>query len=542
MTPYKERTFKVYIVIMKNFWKKQGKEILIGSGILITAFILRIYNLTIIPVFGDEAIYIRWAQVMRAEPTLRFLPLSDGKQPLFMWAVIPFFKVFSDPLVAGRIVSVFSGLGTLIGIFVLIRILLKSRKISWFACLIYAISPFSIFFDRLALADSSLTMFGVWTLVFAVITVRKVRLDTAMLTGFSLGGALLTKTPATFFATLIPLTLILHEWPKKLRERFNKFSIFIFLFTFTYVIAYGMYNILRLGPNFHMIASRNKDYVYPLSHIFQTPLDPFKPFLDRILEYFWILGPSVLVLLIIIGTYVGLKEKRRETLILLAWGILPIIAAAEFSKTMTARYIYFSVPYLYIISSLAFGYSRYSKPINFGGRLRWIIGKRIVTGLMIVFVLHSLYLDYQYLTDPQSANLPRSERSGYLEEWTSGYGIKEVSEYVREEHWLNPDQKFVVGTEGYFGTLPDGLQMYLNDVPEIIVIGVGLSLKDAPESLKESKLAGNKTYLVVNSSRFLGDLETSDLELLATYGKAVRPDGSREALLLFEVTDKSLKN
>ena len=542
MTPYKERTFKVYIVIMKNFWKKQGKEILIGSGILITAFILRIYNLTIIPVFGDEAIYIRWAQVMRAEPTLRFLPLSDGKQPLFMWAVIPFFKVFSDPLVAGRIVSVFSGLGTLIGIFVLIRILLKSRKISWFACLIYAISPFSIFFDRLALADSSLTMFGVWTLVFAVITVRKVRLDTAMLTGFSLGGALLTKTPATFFATLIPLTLILHEWPKKLRERFNRFSIFIFLFTFTYVIAYGMYNILRLGPNFHMIASRNKDYVYPLSHIFQTPLDPFKPFLDRILEYFWILGPSVLVLLIIIGTYVGLKEKRRETLILLAWGILPIIAAAEFSKTMTARYIYFSVPYLYIISSLAFGYSRYSKPINFGGRLRWIIGKRIVTGLMIVFVLHSLYLDYQYLTDPQSANLPRSERSGYLEEWTSGYGIKEVSEYVREEHWLNPDQKFVVGTEGYFGTLPDGLQMYLNDVPEIIVIGVGLSLKDAPESLKESKLAGNKTYLVVNSSRFLGDLETSDLELLATYGKAVRPDGSREALLLFEVTDKSLKN
>jgi len=542
LTPYKERTFKVYIVIMKNFWKKQGKEILIGSGILITAFILRIYNLTIIPVFGDEAIYIRWAQVMRAEPTLRFLPLSDGKQPLFMWAVIPFFKVFSDPLVAGRIVSVFSGLGTLIGIFVLIRILLKSRKISWFACLIYAISPFSIFFDRLALADSSLTMFGVWTLVFAVITVRKVRLDTAMLTGFSLGGALLTKTPATFFATLIPLTLILHEWPKKLRERFNRFSIFIFLFTFTYVIAYGMYNILRLGPNFHMIASRNKDYVYPLSHIFQTPLDPFKPFLDRILEYFWILGPSVLVLLIIIGTYVGLKEKRRETLILLAWGILPIIAAAEFSKTMTARYIYFSVPYLYIISSLAFGYSRYSKPINFGGRLRWIIGKRIVTGLMIVFVLHSLYLDYQYLTDPQSANLPRSERSGYLEEWTSGYGIKEVSEYVREEHWLNPDQKFVVGTEGYFGTLPDGLQMYLNDVPEIIVIGVGLSLKDAPESLKESKLAGNKTYLVVNSSRFLGDLETSDLELLATYGKAVRPDGSREALLLFEVTDKSLKN
>ena len=69
-------------------------------------FALRLPNLTLQPIFADEAIYIRWAQVMRAEPTLRFLSLSDGKTPLFMWAMIPFLKVFSDPLFAGRFLSV----------------------------------------------------------------------------------------------------------------------------------------------------------------------------------------------------------------------------------------------------------------------------------------------------------------------------------------------------------------------------------------------------------------------------------------------------
>src|SRR3989304_5055281 len=142
---------------MKNNWKEWRNPLLTCVLILILGLFLRLYNLTIFPVFADEAIYIRWAQVMRAEQNLRFLPLSDGKQPLFMWLEIPFLKVFSDPLVAGRIVSVFSGLGTLVGIFVLTELFFRSRKISFMASLIYAISPFSVFFYRFALPGSLLS-------------------------------------------------------------------------------------------------------------------------------------------------------------------------------------------------------------------------------------------------------------------------------------------------------------------------------------------------------------------------------------------------
>src|SRR5574343_1375587 len=98
---------------MKKFLIKNWAYLI--SGLLIVSlYSLRFYHLTILPVFADEAIYIRWAQVMKAEETLRFLPLSDGKQPLFMWVIIPFLKLISDPLIAGRIVSVLCGLGTMV--------------------------------------------------------------------------------------------------------------------------------------------------------------------------------------------------------------------------------------------------------------------------------------------------------------------------------------------------------------------------------------------------------------------------------------------
>ena len=526
---------------MKNFWKNRKKEILIALFILSFAAFLRIYKLTYLPIFADEAIYIRWSQVMRAEPGLRFLPLSDGKQPLFMWVTIPFLKLIADPLFAARIVSALAGLGTLVGIFMLSYLLFKSRRAALFASFIYAISPFSVFFDKMALVDSMLSFFGVWTLVFSVITVKKVRLDAAMLSGFFLGGAILTKSPGIFFAILLPLTLTLHKWPKKWKEKFNSLSVFVFLFAFTYLIAFAMHSIQRLGPNFHMIAIRNKDYVYPLSHILESPLNPLVPFLKDIFGYFWLLGPAVLIIMFLVGVYYGLKEKRKEALLLLAWAIFPLLVVAEYSTTMTARYIYFTLPYLFIIVAYTF---KDSLPAQAGRTMQ--LARKF---LIILFVGQALFIDFQLLTDIEKVTLPRSERSGYLEEWTAGYGIKESADLIREEFVKDPDKKIVVGTEGYFGTLPDGLQIYLNDLSAITVIGVGLDLTEIPKSLSESKKSGNKTYLVINDSRLRADSDALGLKVVAAYPKAFRKEGTREyntlgpreTLYLFEVVGKSVE-
>lgn len=497
-------------------WKWTAVGLLI---ILLIGFGIRTINLTILPIFVDEAIYVRWAQVMAHEPTLRFLPLSDGKQPLYMWVLMFVIKYFQDPLFIGRLISVFTGTGTTLGIFVLSYQLFKNKSVSMFSTFLYILSPFAVFFDRMALVDSMLSMFGVWAAIFAFLSSKFKRLDFAMMAGFALGFASLTKSPAIFIAFLLPLFWL-----------FNKDWKGLWRLGITYLIAFVMYNIQRLGPNFALLNSRTADYVLPLNHVFTNFFDPLLPHLKDFVVWLSSMGPVVLIPLLLFGIYAGLKTNLWKTLILVIWVVFPVVVQAELGLTFTARYVFFTLPYLFILAGMAIT----SKNV-------WL--RNIVYGLVGLFVIQSSIFNYYLLTNPYKANLPRGERSGYLEEWTAGQGIKEVSEYLKVEEAKNPGKQMVVGTEGYFGTLPDGLQIYVNNKPNIVVIGVGVIIEDVPQSLKDALKAGNKTYLVINKSRFKGKVEEQGLKLIARYPKGLRLTDSRqyiingpqEELLFFEL-------
>ncbi len=512
---------------MKTFIKKNIFYI-VSFLVVLVFFSLRFIDITKIPVFADEAIYVRWAQVMRAEQTLRFLPLSDGKQPLFMWIVIPFFKLFSDPLMAGRMVSVFAGLGTMIGVSLLSYLLLRNKTVALLAAFFYALSPFTFFFDRLALADSLLTMFGVWTFIFAYLTAKKQRLDFAMLAGFTLGGAWLTKSPALFFALMLPTVWIFAPWKKGLKKNIPVFLKSLSLTLVSILIGFGFYNILRLGPNFHLIASRNMDYVYPISHIFERPFDPLKTFVIASFKWILAMGPLSLLVLALSAIFLNFKKYWKEIAILAFWFLAPTIIECEFAKTLTARYILFPVPYLMILAASALTHKNN-------------LVKKISAAFIVLFAIQSSVFVYYLITNPQKANLPRVERAGYLEEWTAGHGIKETADYLINFKKENADARVVIGTEGYFGTLPDGLQIYLNKYPEITAIGVGLNFEKVPSQLINSKKAGDNTYLLVNRSRFRNDADMLGLILIKEFPKAIKPDGTHDSLLFFEVANEALK-
>ena len=496
---------------MKKFFR-ENKYYLLAGLVVIFLYFVRLYNLTLLPVFADEAIYIRWAQVMRAEETLRFLPLSDGKQPLFMWVMIPFLKIFSDPLFAGRFLSVLTGFGTMVGIGVLSYLLFKNKTVALVASFTSCLLPFTFFFDRMALVDSMLSCFGIWTFIFSYLSITKNRLDFAMIAGFTLGGAWLTKSPALFFVILLPTLLIFSK-------NYLKSLLYVLC---SLILAYGFYNILRLGPNYHLLASRNLDYVYPLSHFMTSPFDPLKPFLLQSWQWILMMSGVSVVAALALGYYVNFKKYWKELLVLTIWFVAPIFVMSEFAKVLTARYILFTISYFVILFSTIFLSA--NKLIQ-----------KISLVAVVIFVFLSIKFNYFLLTNPQKANLPQSERSGYLEDWTAGYGIKESTDYIVKEYLKNPNQVIVVGTEGYFGTLPDGAQIYLNNYKNIIVKGVGLDIKSVNESLLASKKAGNKTYLLVNSTRLNNSFDKNSVYLIESYKKAVKPDGSYESLLFLEI-------
>jgi 4-amino-4-deoxy-L-arabinose transferase-like glycosyltransferase len=498
----------------------KDKKFVFGAlFVIFLGFLFRIVKLSSWPIFADEAIYIRWAQVMRAEQTLRFLPLSDGKQPLFMWVMIPFLKIFADPLFAGRFLSVLCGIFTMIGIFIFSIFLFGNKKISILALLLYAFSPFSVFFERMALVDSMLSMFGVWSFLLSFLSLKFKRTDLAMFAGFSLGGALITKSPALFFFLLLPLVLILVDWYKDSKKNLKQLVNFLFLFSLTYIIAYGIYNILRLGPNFHLLSSRNYDYVFPISHILKEPFNPFLGHIKDIFLWFLYFDSLFLIALFIIGLVVGIKNFKKETIFLLAVFAIPLLIQSEYAKVFTARYIFFTIPFFVLISSLAFFKIKKMKYFVFL--------------LLAFFILFSVFQNMAFAFAKEKAFLPEGERSGYLEEWTAGYGIKEVSSYLIN-FYKREGKSILVGTEGYFGTLPDGLQIFLNSYPEIKAVGMGLDFKDVPQGLVESSQAGVPTFFVVNSSRSK-ITDFSRLEKIAEYEKAKKKDGSSERLLFYKV-------
>jgi hypothetical protein len=85
--------------------------------------------------------------------------------------------------------------------------------------------------------------------------------------------------------------------------------------------------------------------------------------------------------------------------------------------------------------------------------------------------------------------------------------------------------------------------MYIQDLPNIVVVGTGLGIDKIPQSLVESKLAGNLTYFVINKSRLWVDPAKLSLRLIESYKKEPRTPGTTEfsqggaqdALLFYEV-------
>lgn len=491
--------------------KKLAILVVATTILVITFFILRTISLNNLPVFVDEAIYVRWSQVMRSEASLRFLPMSDGKQPLFMWVTMPFLKIFSDPLIAGRMVSVLSGFGTMIGIVILAYLLYSSFFVSFLAGVIYTVVPFAVFFNRMALADSMLAMFGVWVLVFGYLFSKTLRLDYAMLTGFAMGGGLLTKSPAIFFYAWILISILFFANLKDFKKNTPRFGQLILGLVAIFLISQTMNSILKLGPNSNMAGLRNQDYLYSFKEVLAHPFSPLIPNLKTTTKWLWLLlTPAVFLSIFMFD-----KEKmyRKKLLFLFTLSLLPLLVQASMAKVYTSRYILFTIIPLVIIAA-----KNLSKINRF---------------LVAFFLLVPTLLSLKYIYMPSKVNMPFDMVTGYYQDWTSGWGQKDIANYLIEKH--NQGKKIVVFTEGFFGTLPDGLQIYTQSYSNLTVVGSTPIAEVIPDGLVKTSL-DNERYFVINKSRNkLPESELAKLELIREYPKLMREDGTREYLQFYKL-------
>src|SRR3990167_2928161 len=250
--------------------RKHKFLLIFGFAITLLYIFTRLFNIMSLPIFTDEAIYVRWAQIAKQDANWRFISLTDGKQPLPIWFMMVALRFIQDPLLAGRVISVGAGFFSLIGMFFLGKEVFRSNKIGLISSALYLVFPMALVYDRMALYDSTVGAFAVWGLYFIVFLVRKIRLDLALILGMVIGGGVLTKTNAFFSIYLLPVSLALFNFAgKDIKGRLIKWVGLAVLAT---IMAYGFYSILRLSPYFYIITEKNANFVYPLKDWLGHPL------------------------------------------------------------------------------------------------------------------------------------------------------------------------------------------------------------------------------------------------------------------------------
>lgn len=470
---------------MISFFKKHSFW-LISVGILILYFFTRLYNILGLPIFTDEAIYVRWAQIASNDAAWRFISLTDGKQPMFIWIAMVLMKFIYDPLLAGRAVSVIAGFGSMVGIFFLTKEIFNSpstgsgqaKKIALLASFIYMLYPFALVYDRMALYDSLVAMFIVWSLYFEILLVRYIRLDLALILGMIIGLGMLTKTNATFALILLPFLFLLFNFKdKKWKEKFGKLILFSLIAAF---LANAMYTILRLSPFYHIIESKNYVFIYPVREWLTHPFTYFFTNLSALVDWVVIYMTMPFLILVVSSFLVG-KKYFREKILLFTWFIIPFIALAFFGRIMYPRFILFMTMPLLILGA----YALY-EAMGFARKV-WL---KII--IFIVFVTMFFINDYFIITDFAKAAVPKSDKGQFVAGWPSGVGVNETIAFLKEKA---KTEKIYVGTEGTFGLMPYALELYFYDNPNVKIVGFWPITQTVPkEAVEASKIM--PTYFV----------------------------------------------
>lgn len=478
--------------------KINKKTIILLLFFLVGYFIAHLLDPTNLPVFADEAIYIRWAQLIIDDWQQYLLfPLNDGKTPIYIWALVPFQYIFKDQLLAGRFVSMLVGLFQALTMYLLAKELRLSKFSSWLAAGFSTVLPYWYFHHHLALMDGMLTLLISLSLLFLLktklVTNKKqsFSLHNVFLSGLFLGLAILTKLPAILFIPSLFFVAIILLSPKIQTKKI------IQNFFFILVIASSLFLLLIIHPSFAQLFSRGSDFLFSWQDIlFKQKWIETVPSWPTYIGYFIHYLTWPIFLLAIFGTF--LSRKRECVALNLGWIIyafpIMLMGRVVFSRYLISVSLFITLAAILTIDQLI---------------KKGFFAQLVVFLLLGVSFFQSISFIYSIQFQPEKTNFVQSDKEQYLTEWSAGYGVKETVELITK---LSNNHSVLVLSEGYFGTLPDGLLMYLHrqQIGNLFIEPIGQPISSLSKSTKKFS-DYDQVLLVANSHRISINLSKSRL-------------------------------
>ncbi|MFN0071035.1 MAG: ArnT family glycosyltransferase [Chloroflexota bacterium] len=412
----------------------------IGAHLVILVVIIgisigiRVTNILAFEPFGDEIRWMHWANdLFRLDkPDTYWIPLrEEGRPPLFYWLQIVLKDIQPNMFVGGRFAAAIP-CGAVAGILYLIGSDLWSKPAGIAAGLLWAISPMSVMFGRLASSDDAVLAFCVGLVLWlSVRLARKPSLVRGILCGGAIGLAVLTKTTGLISAG-IPLAIILALGAPSERRKLLLSGI---------GLALGVAVVTApLIPWVPRLVSKVR------VHTSSTDIDRVSRLqlnLDDAREYYGsYLGVPTLGLAVL-GTVVGLVRRDRNTVAITLAYLVGMAPALLFVSTFYSRYLLsVSLP-LYLLAASAIGWiiqvvSIWSSSRGFAVRLAAPVSGACIALVVTALMGREIAFTSSLLTRPSVDWFPEVDQWRYFRHrWTLA-GLSNVSHYLEEQAKRGP--------------------------------------------------------------------------------------------------------
>jgi 4-amino-4-deoxy-L-arabinose transferase-like glycosyltransferase len=506
------------------------RDDIVPIGVLLLIGSLAFVHLMAVPAFEDEGSQLRavW-RLIEAKEWLQ--PLDEGK-PLEAWLMVPLVRLGGQPLAAIRALHVLVGM---IGSVWTYRLGLRvtDRWTAWISGALFAICPFVVYLQRLALSDILLCTAGIWVLLSVLKFAESPSWARAALLALGLVLAAFCKLPVGFeFLVSVPLALALMPAGQRRRllaephltrllAALAPAALLGLAVTIVAVIrwqrgqspGFGLQDLLGIGLGRYQnigagLGGPRPNLLHELTAQMSEPVAA--------------IGLMGLTASAIFGDW------RQRWLI--AVGALPMLAIGFLAEFWFSRYLLFTLPPL-IVASVC-GWRNLSLR---AGRLR----RPSELGALAVCVVLLVHQSALIILDPTAANWSPLDRYQYFEGPGSGYGYPEAARFILAA----PDAPPIIYSLDGHGAYQ--LRNYLpfewsKRVTPIFYAGDGRVLRSDEERLA-SVLSRTPAWLIVSKQllpRYLissfGEKNAGQVKLrqLALFDKP----GQRTQLALYEVT------
>lgn len=455
----------------------------LALGVLSFLGCISFIGLRSFPIFVDESINLWWLYRL-TEFGEWWRPLGDGK-PLEVWLALPLIWLGYDALSCMRALHVLAGIMTTLLVYMFVA-RFAGRYVAFVSALFNAVCPWSVFYQRLAIADTYLCSAGLLTLFTVFQVISKSDWYAIVLLSVSLVLSAMAKMPVGFiFIAALPIALFWVQrenrgWSLQGKRELLMAYIPVCLLL-AIVIAVALYQFWRgeaPGFGFRLVMSKTQSTnrlallasnLVRLADEFSAPLTP------------------VIALILLIGVILSLWRGNWVQRWLASWSLLSLGLIVSVAAFWGSRYFLFVVPPL-VISSVSGWYSILNR----------LTGRGRVVATLTLLVPCTVYMAYQSglrIFNPPLARWSQGDWL-YISGWPSGYGYPEMAAYLLSA----PDRPpvvytFEVGTAMQLRAyLPKGMEHKVQQLQ--LVDGKYLTIEEARAYL----LSHSPAWLVTRSS------------------------------------------